>query len=181
MLTNVSALPGKREPPKLHVFTWSLYIALPTRKQVQIITWLQLNHDSSLVRYLFNSVKCCLLSNTPWILFVLSATQHIRVQHTGCATQLAVALQNFISSTSMVPAAQRWTQLITLQDWWSHTASWVWAASQQYWRNHAATGCTLANHLKGAIFAFPCFPGSAETLFQCFDTVGWAAGRASGL
>jgi len=64
----------------------------------------------------------------------------------------------------MVPAAQRWTQVITVQDLWSHTASWIWVASQQYWRNQATIGSTPANHLKGAMFAFLCFPKSAETL-----------------
>ena len=54
-----------------------------TWKHVQIITWLQLNHDSLLIRYLCNSVKCYPLSNTPWILFFLSATQRISA-HGAC-------------------------------------------------------------------------------------------------
>jgi len=38
--------------------------------------------------------------------FFLSATQHISAQHMVCVTQLAVALQNFISSTAMIPVAR---------------------------------------------------------------------------
>jgi len=43
----------------------------------QINTWLQLNHALLLVRYLSNSVKCYMSSNTPWMRsFSFSNTAH---------------------------------------------------------------------------------------------------------
>ena len=35
----------------------------------------------------------------------------------------AAAVQKFISSTAIAPAAQRWMQMITVQDLWSNTAN----------------------------------------------------------
>ena len=50
---------GKRKPEKLR-FSLKRYTSLyqQTGKHDQIINWLQLNHNSLLVRNLSNSVKC---------------------------------------------------------------------------------------------------------------------------
>jgi len=55
-----------------------------TRKHAQIITWLQLNHSSLLIRCLCNSVKSCLLSNTPWIQLLLFVEQCTAAYNTCC-------------------------------------------------------------------------------------------------
>jgi len=103
-------------------------------------------------------------------IFFLSETQRISAQRMVRATQLAVAMQYFISSTAMAPIAHRWTQMITVQDLWSHTASSICAASQQYWRNQAASGSTPTNHYhnirKARFLRFCVSPGRAETLVK---------------
>jgi len=88
-----------------------LYIALSTNIKhlnVQIITWLVLNNASLLVRYLNKSVKCQLLSNTPWMLsFSFSNTTHQRTAAHGVQHSSVAAVQNFISLTAMALAAQK--------------------------------------------------------------------------
>ena len=68
----------------------------------------------------------------------------------------------------MAPTALKWTGVITVQDLWSHTASWIWVAWQQYWRNQAATVWTPANtSFEGHDFCVSVFyPGRAETLVR---------------
>ena len=71
---------GKHDSQKLRVFTYTSYIVLPTnmKKNVQIITCLQLNHALLLVRYLINSVKYN--THTVAVIFFFSNTVH---QHTA--------------------------------------------------------------------------------------------------
>ena len=47
-------------------------------------------------------------------------------------------------STSCSPTVPSWTHW--LQDLGSHTAAWIWVASQKDWRNQGATGWILATH-----------------------------------
>ena len=102
-LTNVSALPWEHEPQKLHVFTQTLCSTLLTNTETLSIYHLVISDPWFISnKYLWNAVKCYLLSNTLRILFFLSATQCISAQRMVHATQQAVAEQNFISSTAMV-------------------------------------------------------------------------------
>ena len=103
-----------------------------TWKNVHI---LQLNLFTASLLVRSKSVKCYLLSNMLWMLSVSLRN----TAHAACST---VQLLQYKTSS----AAQRWTHMITVQDLWSHTALWIWVASQQYWRNQAATGWTPANH-----------------------------------
>ena len=82
---------GNHEPPtnpRNCVFSLKHCVLLyqQTRKHVQIIIWLHLNHNSLLIRHLCNSVKCYPLSNRPRILFFLSFrnTTHQRTTHGAC-------------------------------------------------------------------------------------------------
>ena len=54
--------------------------------------------------------------------------QHRASEHNAWFVQhsSAAAVQSLISSTAMAPANQRWTQMSTVQDLWSHTASSIW-------------------------------------------------------
>jgi len=56
-----------------------------TRKHVQVITWLQLNHDSLLIRYLCNSVKCYTKRGMDTI-FSFSNTVPQHTMHGACNT-----------------------------------------------------------------------------------------------
>jgi len=70
------------------------------------------------------------------------------------------------SWTMPPPTAPSWTHW--LQHLWSHTAAWVWIASQKDWRNQGAPGSTMAMHwysiwlIKCAFSCFSVLPGSAE-------------------
>ena len=127
----------KHEPQQLRAFLkWCVLLHQQyIWKHAEIITWLQLNHTSLLVGYLSNSLKCYLLSNMLWMLSFFQR-HSVSANNTWCMQHSsAAAVQNFISSTAVVPAAQRWTQMSTVQDLWS-----------QYWRNQAAVGWIQANH-----------------------------------
>jgi len=106
-----------------------------TDKHEKNVDILRLNLFTASLLVRSKSVKCYLLSNMLWMLSVSLRN----TAHAACST---VQLLQYKTSS----AAQRWTHMITVQDLWSHTALWIWVASQQYWRNQAATGWTPANH-----------------------------------
>ena len=134
-----------------------LYIALKqTWKHVQIITRLQLNQALLLVRYLSNSVNCCLLANTLWTLSLsFSNTKHQRMVRTGQFSCCSAKLHFFDSCT--VPAAQRWTQWLQYNIYGvirhHEYKSAVLKKSSSNWLN---SGKPLTHHLKGATIAFSC-------------------------
>ena len=51
---------------------------------------------------------------------------------------------DFLSNEPCSPTVPSWTHW--LQDLGSHTAAWIWVASQKDWRNQGATGWILATH-----------------------------------
>ena len=90
---------------------------------------------------------------SPWVLGdIFFLQQHDALAHRTWCLCSTVQLQQcktlFLRQLWPKKAAPKWTQLITVQDLRSHTASRVWVASQQYCRNQAASGLTPANHAK---------------------------------
>jgi len=63
-------------------------------------------------------------------------TDALRAQHSP-----TVAVRNSRLSFSCYPTVQRQSPLMWLQHLASHKVAWVWTASQENWRNQAATEC----------------------------------------
>jgi len=159
---------GNHEPPtnpRNCVFSLKHCVLLyqQTRKHVQIIIWLHLNHNSLLIRHLCNSVKCYPLSNRPRILFFLSFrnTTHQRTTHGACnpVSCCNAKLHFFDSYGPNSPEMNSDDYSTRFMESYSITnmccKSEILKKSSSKWLDSYKP---LSQHSKGAISAFLCFP-----------------------
>jgi len=133
-----------------------------TRKHVQIISCLQLNHDSLLIRYRSNSAKNAICYQTRRSYFFLSSTQRIGQQCMVLAVQFSCCSRKLHFFNSYCPSSPEMNSndysTRFMESYGIMNMSCKSATLKKSSSNWLNSGKPLTQHLKGTISAFPCFP-----------------------